>query len=96
MSYEELIADEDYTEEEARRIILQDKIDNLNEIIEQYEWMTKELKNEIEKDIKINKRCFVEKPDHYVERTLKLWSDYDKNLLEIINDYKKEIKEYKK
>ena len=84
MSYEELIADEDYDEKDAIIMQKQNKIDNLNEKLEDYEWLINELREEIEKDMKINKRCFIEKADKYVERIIKLWNDYDKKLLEIM------------
>ena len=86
MSYEELIKDEDYDEKDAMIIHLQNKIDNLNEKLEDYEWMVDELKKAIERDIETNKRCFVEEVDKYVKKTLKLWDGYDRKLLEIISE----------
>ena len=42
MTKEELIRDEDYSEEEAEKIILQNKLDKANEKIEELEDLIKE------------------------------------------------------
>ena len=82
MTREELIRDEDYTEEEAEKMILQNKLDKANERIEELEDNIKNIKEIIKRDIQINKRCIKENNIHpYVESLLNMWINYDKKLL---------------
>ena len=48
MTKEELIRDNDYTEEEAEKMVLQNKLDKANKRIEELEDMRKEVLNFIE------------------------------------------------
>ena len=87
MTKEELIRDEDYTEEEAEKMILQNKLDKANERIEELEVVINETRLKIEHDIKINKRSLQEEiKDADFKRLLNLWVKYDNELLEILSD----------
>ena len=87
MIKEELIRDEDYTEEEAEKMILQNKLDKANERIEELEVVINETRLKIEHDIKINKRSLQEEiKDADFKRLLNLWVKYDNELLEILSD----------
>ena len=87
MTREELIRDEDYTEEEAEKMILQNKLDKANARIEELEVAINETRLKIEHDIKINKRSLQEEiKDADFKRLLNLWVKYDNELLEILSD----------
>ena len=87
MTKEELIRDEDYTEEEAEKMVLQNKLDKANERIEELEVVINETRLKIEHDIKINKRSLQEEiKDADFKRLLNLWVKYDNELLEILSD----------
>lgn len=77
----------DYTEEEAQRILLQNKLDKANERIEILEDTIKNIKEAIKRDLQINKRCL--KEDNLfpsTETMLNLWINYDKKLLGLLKE----------
>ena len=87
MTKEELIRDEDYSEEEAERMVLQDKLDKANERIATLEDNIKFAKEFITKDLQTNKRCLKEENLHpFSETLINLWIKYDKKLLEILKE----------
>lgn len=72
----------DYTEEEAQRILLQNKLDKANERIEELEDNIRWVKELIQRDILTNKRCLYEKNlSAPVEILLDTWIKYDRKLL---------------
>lgn len=81
MSREELIRDNDYTEEEAEKMVLQNKLDKANERIEELEDRIKTTKKLIKDFIKLNLQV-VEKPKEYSSA--------------MVNLYKTELETYKK
>ena len=80
MKKEELIRDEDYSEEEAEIMILKNKLDKANERIEV-------LENTI-KYIKVNKRCLQEQTTDDMKMIMKLWLKYDNKLLDLLKEEK--------
>lgn len=64
MSKEELIRDEDYTEEEAEKMVLQSKLDKANERIEELEDKINTARKLIDDFIKLNLRV-IETPSDY-------------------------------
>lgn len=86
MAYEELIYEEDYTEAEAREILLETKLNNANDKIEELTTTIKYVRKKIEHDIAVNERCLEEKTDIDFMRLLNLWIEYDRGLLEDLSE----------
>ena len=72
MTREELIRDEDYTEEEAEKMVLQNKLDKANERIEELEDRINTAKNLIKDFIKLNLQV-VTKPKDYSSAMVNLY-----------------------
>lgn len=72
MTREELIRDEDYTEEEAEKMLLQNKLDKANERIEELEDRINTAKNLIKDFIKLNLQV-VAKPKDYSSAMVNLY-----------------------
>jgi len=72
VSKEELIRDEDYTEEEAEKMVLQNKLDKANERIEELEDRINTAKNLIKDFIKLNLQV-VAKPKDYSSAMVNLY-----------------------
>lgn len=72
MSKEELIRDEDYTEEEAEKMILQNKLDKANEIIEELEDKINAARKLINDFIQLNLQV-TEKAGDYSPAMVKLY-----------------------
>ena len=77
----------DYTEEEAQRILLQNKLDKANERIEELEDAIRWAKEIIKKDLLINNRCLkeMELPNLMITM-LNTWIKYDKSLLQLLKE----------
>ena len=89
MTKEELIRDEDYSEEEAQRMTLQSKLDKANERIEELEDAIRWCKELISKDLKTNERCLKEEEVlPFIKPMLKTWIKYDKELLNLLKGAK--------
>ena len=88
MKKEELIRDEDYSEEEAEIMILKNKLDKANERIEVLENTIKYIKVFITNDIKVNKRCLQEQTTDDMKMIMKLWLKYDNKLLDLLKEEK--------
>lgn len=89
MTKEELIRDEDYSEEEAKRMVLQNKLDKANERIEELEDAIRWCKELIDKDLKTNERCLKEEEVlPFIKPMLKTWIKYDKELLSLLKEAK--------
>ena len=73
MTKEELIRDEDYTEEEAEKIVLQNKLDKANERIEELEDRINTAKKLIKDFIKLNLQV-MEKPKEYSSAMVNLYT----------------------
>ena len=86
MTREELIRDEDYSEEEAERMVLQNKLDKANERIEELEDIINQIKLKINNDLNINKRCLKEEPYYFVKRLIEIWNNYNKEMLELLKE----------
>ena len=91
MTREELIRDEDYTEEEAEKMILQSKLDKLQEENEELKQDIKILKTHIatttiriELDKKINERCLKEETKASIRKMIELEIKYDEELLKLL------------
>ena len=85
MTKEELIRDEDYSEEEAQRTVLQNKLDKANERIEELEDTIRWCKELISKDLRTNERCLKEEEVlPFIKPMLKTWIKYDKELLSLL------------
>lgn len=77
----------DYTEEEAQRMLLQNKLDKANERIEELEDTIRWAKERIRRDLITNKRCLNEMnlPSH-LRRMLNTWIKYDNELLQLFKE----------
>ena len=86
MTKEELIRDEDYSEEEAMRMVLHNKIDNLKEENEDLKDIIKTIKEKVKSDREINKQCSEKTTGHNFTNVIKLWDKFDKEILEIMEE----------
>ena len=87
MSKEELIRDEDYSEEEAEVMVLKNKLDKVNERIEVLEDIIENIKEVITRDLQINKRCLYEQNlPTPLEIMLNNWVKYDNKLLDLLKE----------
>lgn len=84
MSKEELIRDEDYTEEEAEKMILQNKLDKANEIIEELEDNINTAIDLIKKDLIVNERWKKEESTPIIRRIIDTLIKYDNCLLKAL------------
>lgn len=84
MSKEELIRDEDYTEEEAEKIVLQNKLDKANERIEELEDNIETAIDLIKKDLIINERWKKEESTTIIIRIIDTLIKYDNCLLKAL------------
>lgn len=84
------LTDEDIhgCEENDTEILLRSRLDKANERIEELEDIIKSLKNKINKDIEINNICLEENTDYFVKQLIAIWTNYNKELLEILSDKK--------
>lgn len=82
MTREELIRDEDFSEEEAQIIKLENKIENLEQKIEDYKDIIRNVIFKIQYDIKINERCLKEETEYNIKKLLQSWIDFDKELIQ--------------
>ena len=86
---EELIRDENYSEEEAERMLLQNKLDKANERIEILEDIIENAREVITRDLMVNKRCIYEENlSAPVEILLNTWIKYDNTLLDLLKEEK--------
>lgn len=81
MTKEELIRDEDYTEEEAEKIVLQNKLDKANERIE-----------ELEDKINTARKLI----NDFIQLNLQVISNPKDYSLKMVNLYKTELETYRK
>lgn len=84
MTKEELIRDEDYTEEEAEKIVLQNKLDKANERIEELEDNIETAIDLIKKDLIINERWKKEESTTIIIRIIDTLIKYDNCLLKAL------------
>lgn len=84
---EELIRDEDYSEEEAEEMLLKNKLDKANERIEVLEDIIKNAREVIIRDLQVNKRCLYEEDlSSPLEILLNTWVKYDNTLLDLLKE----------
>jgi hypothetical protein len=75
----------DYTEEEAQRMLLQNKLDKANERIEELEDTIRWVKEVVKRDLLTNNRCLKEENvSAPVEILINTWIKFDKNLLQLL------------
>lgn len=85
MTREELIRDEDYSEEEAERMILQNKLDKANERIEELEDTIRWCKELINQDLRANEKFLKEMElPKYLISMINTCIKYDKELLSLL------------
>lgn len=84
MRKEELIRDEDYTEEEAEKMILQNKLDKANERIEELEDSINTAVDFIKKDLIVNERWRKEESTPIIRRIIDTLIKYDNCLLQAL------------
>lgn len=84
MTKEELIRDEDYTEEEAEKIVLQNKLDKANERIEELEDSINTAVDFIKKDLIVNERWRKEESTPIIRRIIDTLIKYDNCLLQAL------------
>lgn len=84
MTKEELIRDEDYTEDEAEKIVLQNKLDKANERIEELEDNINTAVDFIKKDLIINERWKKEESTPIIRRIIDTLIKYDNCLLQAL------------
>ena len=84
---EELIRDEDYSEEEAEVMLLKNKLDKAEEKIEILRDIIKNVEEVITRDLQVNKRCLYEEnllsP---LKILLDTWINYDNKLLDLLKE----------
>lgn len=84
---EELIRDEDYSEEEAEIMLLKNKLDKANERIEILEDIIENAKEVITRDLQVNKRCLYEENlSSPLKILLDTWIKYDNKLLDLLKE----------
>ena len=88
MSKEELIRDEDYTEEEAEKMVLQNKLDKANERIEELEDNINTAVDFIKKDLIVNERWKKEESTPIIRRIIDTLIKYDNCLLQALKSDK--------
>lgn len=84
MTKEELIRDNDYTEEEAEKMVLQNKLDKANERIEELEDNIETAIDLIKKDLIINERWKKEESTTIIIRIIDTLIKYDNCLLKAL------------
>lgn len=85
----EFLTDEDIhgCEEDSEVTILKNKMNKLEEKLEEAQDKIKTIKEKLEHDIKVNERCLKEElKDKDFIRMLELWIKFDKALLDIVSD----------
>lgn len=85
----EFLTDEDIhgCEEDSEVTILKNKMDKLEEKLEEAQDKIKTIKEQLEHDIKVNERCLKEEiQDVDFRRLLEVYIKFDKDLLTIISD----------
>ena len=84
MTREELIRDEDYTEEEAEIMVLQNKLDQANERIEELKDNINTAVDFIKKDLIVNERWKKEETTPIIRRIIDTLIKYDNCLLQAL------------
>ena len=84
MTKEELIRDEDYTEEEAEIMVLQNKLDQANERIEELKDNINTAVDFIKKDLIVNERWKKEETTPIIRRIIDTLIKYDNCLLQAL------------
>lgn len=84
MTKEELIRDEEYTEEEAEKMVLQNKLDQANERIEELEDNINTAVDFIKKDLIVNERWKKEETTPIIRRIIDTLIKYDNCLLQAL------------
>lgn len=85
----EFLTDEDIhgCKEDSEVTILKNKMDKLEEKLEEAQDKIKTIKEKLEHDIKVNERCLKEElKDKDFIRMLELWIKFDKALLDIVSE----------